>query len=135
GIDTVTFFPSGSDPQRNPAMDHFRSAIEGETGVFSPNSELITAWEGQELHIYATGMQRGVTGASNDGMAEIVTFDFDADDPLFPGAGAWSSNGRTFAFSAQSGVWLWDALTPDSQPTLFLAVADEPIIVRIFSPG
>jgi hypothetical protein len=135
GIDTVTFAPLGSNPQRHIRPDYYNATLEGEIAVFSQHSELIMVWAGQELHLYVTAVQWGIAGASNNGVTDIKTFVFNADDPLIPGAGAWSPNGRTFAFSSQSGVWLWDALTPDSEPTLLLATPDEPILVHHYSPA
>jgi hypothetical protein len=132
GIDTVTLTPIGTDPQRNSAPDYYNSQIEGTAGAFSESSELITVWAGQKLNVYATGVQPGITG-SLYGLSDLSELNFNPDDPLIAGAGAWSPNGRTFAFSSQSGIWLWDALIPGSQPTLFQATPNQPILVRHFS--
>ncbi|MCU0465471.1 MAG: hypothetical protein MUF38_12995 [Anaerolineae bacterium] len=67
-------------------------------------------------------------------MEQLTSFTTPSDDPLIARAGAWSPNGRTFAFSTESGVWLWDALTPDARPDLLLAASDEAIRVRHYSP-
>jgi hypothetical protein len=47
------------------------------------------------------------------------------------GSGAWSPDGRFFAFSDDRGVWLWDVFTHDAQPQ---ALLDEALNVIAFSP-
>jgi hypothetical protein len=136
GFDIAYLYPIGSGARDLMSTDDvYYSALEGESAVFSPQSDVLTVWAGQELRVYATIGRAGFSTNSSAQPALLKTLTFSPQDTLIPGAGAWSSNGRTFAFSSQSGVWLWDALTPDSEPVLFLETSDEPIMVRHFSPA
>jgi len=108
------------------------TAIQGDDAVFSTQSDLLAVWRGQELRIYATPRQIGLSPESQYSTTLLTKWIMEADDPLITGAGAWSPNGRTFAFSTESSIWLWDTLQPNSQPTLLKRGA---MRVRHFSPN
>lgn len=125
GIDRVSFYPVGSGIEAFNSIDElYTPKLEGETGVYSPDSVLFTAWTGNQLRVFATASQYALGLEQHDEMTQLATFTSPPDDPLIAGAGAWSPNGRTFAFSTKSGVWLWDALMPESQPELLLSLDD-----------
>lgn len=133
GMDSASFYPLSTE--MIVADRPYAQAVQGETGVFSNASDLLTVWANGELQVYAT-MGQGGFGAPDMKNAHLLqTLAFDPADSLINNAGAWSPNGRTFAFSAASGVWLWDALTPDAEPTLFFPAQDEPVLVHHFSPA
>ncbi len=135
GLDTVSFYSIGSGVEEwNTIDDLYNPRLEGEAGVFSKNSDLFTAWTGNQIRVFATAGQDGFDMGSSDGLTLLSSFTASPDDPLITGAGAWSPSGRIFAFSTQSGVWIWDALTLDTQPVLLLSATDQPIRVRHYSP-
>lgn len=135
GVYRVDFYPLGTGIVNYLGQMRHYLVVEGEGGVFSPWSDLFTVWAGQELHVYATYDQRGFGVASAWIMPNLVgSFVGEQDDPLIVGAGAWSPNGRTFAFSTQFGVWQWDALTPGAQPRLLVSTNDLPIFAQSYSP-
>jgi WD40 repeat protein len=136
GVDTAYFYPIGSGVESILNDDlRYTPVFEGQTGVFSVNSDLIAVWSDQTLRIFTTASQEGFSTQSLYQSARLpVSYTAPSEDTLLTGAGAWSPNGRTFAFSTQSGVWLWDALTPDAQPARLLTADDEPIRVLHFSP-
>lgn len=135
GLDQVSFYPVGSGAEENNTIDNlYTFQLEGEAGVYSSDSVLFTAWTGNQLRVFVTSARRAFSVGSGYGMEQLTSFTSAPDNPLIAGAGAWSPNGRTFAFSMESGVWLWDALTPDAQPELLLTASDEAIRVRHYSP-
>lgn len=135
GIDRVSFYPIGSGVEEHSTIDEmYTPSLEGEAGVYSSDSALLTAWTGHQLRVFVTAGQDGFGLRYSYGITPLRSFTTPSDDPLIAGAGAWSPNGRIFAFSTQSGVWLWDALTPDAQPVLLLSATDQPIRVRHYSP-
>lgn len=135
GIDSASLYPMGSGMDDSNSLEWpYSPAFEGQGGVFSATSELITIWSDNTLRVFVTAAQRGISAYSYYSVQLLTTFTSTPSDPLITGAGAWSSDGRTFAFSTQSGIWLWDALTLDSQPYRLLSANDEPISVRHFSP-
>lgn len=134
-IDSVSFYPPGSNPENYMTMDSgFATALEGEGGVYSMRSDLLAVWAGQEVQVYATARQsRFESDYYSIRLLRALTID--PDDSLYPGAGAWHPDGRTFAFSTETGVWLWDIMPNDSEPVLLLPTTSTPIIVRHFSPA
>lgn len=135
GIDRVSFYPVGSGIEAFNSIDElYTPKLEGETGVYSPDSVLFTAWTGNQLRVFATASQYALGLEQHDEMTQLATFTSPPHDPLIAGAGAWSPNGRTFAFSTKSGVWLWDALIPESQPEQLLSADEQYLRVRHYSP-
>ncbi|MBC7812995.1 MAG: hypothetical protein H7175_17695 [Burkholderiales bacterium] len=134
GIDRVYFYAIGTGPAGHSFSDYrYQYIFQGEAGVFSAQSDLLTVRSGQQLEVYATASQDSFE-THYDEIRLLNSFTVGADDPLLPGAGAWHPNGRTFAFSTQSGVWLWDALSTNSTPILLLPANGATIRVRHFSP-
>jgi|GEM_PF-1331081 hypothetical protein len=135
GIDTAYFYPLGSGAEENTSVDMlYLTAFEGETGVFSQRSDLLAVWTGNMLRLFATHSQYGLNTTFAYSPTLLASYTALPDDPLLTGAGAWNPNGRVFAFSTRSGVWLWDLLSPNPQPVLFLSAVDEPVRVRHYSP-
>jgi hypothetical protein len=132
-IDYVSLFSEGVTTTAFTVEYPFRYSVAGDSAAFSTNSDLLAVWRGQELRIYATLMQFQFAKHSYRDLNLLVTQSLAADEPLIPGAGAWHPNGRIFAFSSQSGIWFWDALQTDSQPALFMAAEQYPLLVRHFS--
>jgi hypothetical protein len=135
-IDNVSLFAEGTTTKGFTSFSFpFRYAVAGDSATFSSNSDLLTVWRSQELRIYATPRQFRFANYPSDRLDLLTTLSFTDDDLLFSGAGVWHPNGRIFAFSSQTGIWFWDVLTPDSQPVLFMAADEHPLLVRHFSPG
>ncbi len=133
GIDTAMFFPVESTmTEQNTIDERFRPIMVGDVGIFSTRSDLLAVWVGQELQIYFTASQ--VSAQSSDEPLLVSSYIFEDEYPLLPGSGAWSPDGRTFAFSTDAGVWLWDALVPNAEPTMLISTPDNAIHVRHFSP-
>lgn len=135
GIDLAGLYPEGSGVEEMLFVSGlYFPSFEGETAVFSLDSNLIAVWTGDRLRSFALAGLVSLNTSNSLLPIPLTAYTAPADDPLLTGAGAWSPNGRTFAFSTQSGVWLWDVLSPDVRPTLFRAASEEPVRVRHFSP-
>lgn len=136
GVDAAFFYPIGSGVESLVVQDmNYYPSFEAYTGVFSHDSDLIAVWGSSEVRVFATASQMALGISAAVGPTLLRTFVADMNDPLITGAGAWSPNGRTFAFSTASGVWTWDALSPEAEPVRLLTAADLPIRVRHFSPA
>ena len=135
GIDTVSIYDIGTGADHAfTGMRQFVYARDGDSAVFSPDSALVSVWQEQSIHVYATENQFGLSKRFQE-LTLLNELTFDPEDPLASGAGAWSPNGRVFVFSSDSGVWYWDALTPYAQPVQILISSGAPILVRHFSPA
>lgn len=138
GFDSVVFHPVGSGLEG--ASSNFNwiyvnlVALEADTAVFSKQSDLLAAWTGNYLRLLYLDAPNVNDGFYRLSPSQLAAYTPPPDDPLIIGAGAWSPDQRTFAFSTRSGVWVWQSQFPDLPPTLFLAASDEPIRVRHYSP-
>lgn len=105
--------------------------ISGQAALFSPTSEGLAVWNGDELLFYTLGYPR--VGHVNQWQTEI--FNRIEADQAYAGRAAWSPDGRQLAFSTAAGLWLWDVYSVDSEPRLILASEGDNVpVARYFSP-
>lgn len=110
----------------------------GQRIVFSPTSETVALWYEDELHIEVLwypelGFPEDIR--DRDFLLDLpypINITTAEDSIEFPVA--WSEDGRTLAFSTSDGLWLWDALTTDSEPQLLIPAEGSVPTARYFSP-
>ena len=133
GIDTVSVFPVGSGAEGySGSYALINHTVEGNAAVFSPDSQLVTVWREGELRVFAVPNRLGLSTKGTYQLQLVRSLEV---ENLMMGAGSWSPNGRDFAFTNEAGVWLWDALTPDSHPTRLIPNDNGSALVRHFSPN
>jgi hypothetical protein len=112
-------------------------SLVGKGGVFSPTSDALAVWNEHSIEIYTLFYpSRGYTYSGFPIQLQRVSFiGLNRDDASITPSIAWSFNGRMIAYSDAAGLWLWDALIPDSKPRLLLAASEDVIpYARYFSP-
>lgn len=113
----------------------YNHTVDGSAIVFSVANDAAAVWVEQDngsiqLQIYTLTYHR--LRWQDSPFVLLTRFELQADAvSRWLGSGAWSPEGRFFAFSDDRGVWLWDVFTPDAQPQ---ALLDEALNVTEFSP-
>jgi hypothetical protein len=101
--------------------------VPGQAFVFSGTGDSLAVWNEQRLTIYHFQY------FYHPPVVASITLDGGA--ALFAGRGAWSPDGRWFAFSDAVGLWLWNISHLGTLPELALAAEDDLIpYARYFSP-
>jgi hypothetical protein len=135
GVDVAAFFPEDTDIESYYSADlRYAYFFEAETGVFSPDSALIAVWRDNQIRIFSTKFQTAFDGQFSEMPILIASHVIDPDDTLLIGAGAFSPNGFTFAFSTERGVWTFDLRRPQVPPTMVIQSENSPLRVLGFSP-
>lgn len=108
--------------------------IEGQAILFSSSSDSVAVWDQCDLLIYSTGyplLLQTWYELKTVNRHEIAGNNCEQ----FHNAAVWHPNGRILAYSDQSGLWLWDALSPQSDPNLILTnESDLLVLPNHFSP-
>jgi hypothetical protein len=114
----------------------FYTGVTAQTMLYSSTSDAAALWNDSQLMIYTLGYPRLGQKANNAELVNSFALDGITDNSVLPEQAAWSLDGRMLAFTDARGLWLWDALTPLSQPSLLVGMgSDEVIRARYFSPG
>ena len=107
-------------------------SITGQGFLFSPTSDTIAVWNGQQIDIYTLGYPR--LGQPRYGIEQIASITIRSDNSAFIKQAAWSPDGRMLAYSDEEGLWLWDVYDLNSEPRLLLPATDDGIpFAREFS--
>jgi catechol 2,3-dioxygenase-like lactoylglutathione lyase family enzyme len=103
--------------------------ITGDAMLFSPTEDAVAIWDEDTLTIrsyYPYPVWQPIE--------PVIMLDYGPDDESLAGRGAWTSDGRVFAYSDARGLWLWD--WPSSRdPILLIPAGDEIPVALYFSPG
>jgi hypothetical protein len=125
GFDTAQVMPDGTVQ----ILSFGGMIAPGNAFIFSTTSDAIAVWGRDTINIYALPF-----GRLGFCCGELVLINSLAlSNGSLPTAVAWSPDGRMIAYNDGIGLYLWDALTPGSQPRLLLPHLYDPLAPRFFS--
>ena len=135
GMDKITLRVSADYMRSETWYPYVYSIVTGQRIIVSATSDTFALWKDGHIEIHALWYTD--YGYPDDRIARWYSIEFvnstlasnSLDYPV-----AWHPDGRELAFSTDEGLWLWDALTFNSEPRLLIPTKEAVPIVRYFSP-
>lgn len=116
--------------QRGGEVRWFGGSARGRAFQFSATGDAIAIWHENQIEFYTLGWQKRDQPFQEVTLLNSVTLITTETDDV-PTQGAWTPDGRIFAYSDATGLWSLDVYNPSAQPMLLMETEDGAIPVAL----